>query len=164
MAAADFNNDGKADLIFQHQTDRTLAVWYMNGSTFVDSERASAATIRENLAKARLSGGTVAGAPVEAWIKSRLPTPAYDLIFADPPYAKARGDRDWNSLLLGDAHLPELLREGGLFILESFAKGGQTVPPGAPWQQQDERRYGDSLLGFYQLLSHDAAAPGPAGL
>lgn len=38
MASADFNNDGKTDLIFQHRVDRTLAVWYMNGATFVDSE------------------------------------------------------------------------------------------------------------------------------
>lgn len=38
VAAADFNGDGKADLVFQNRTTRTLAVWYMNGSKLVDAE------------------------------------------------------------------------------------------------------------------------------
>ena len=132
--------------------------------TFVEADRSSGVVIKENLKKARLDGGTVAGAPVESWLKSRPPEPAYDLVFADPPYAKAKGDRDWNALLLGHAVLPSLLLPGGIFILESFAKGGQILPEGAPWQKTDERRYGDSLLVFYQLPAADAAAPGPADI
>src|SRR6187551_1612882 len=36
---------------------------------FVESDRSSVAVISQNLAKARLTGGTVAGAPVESWLK-----------------------------------------------------------------------------------------------
>jgi 16S rRNA (guanine966-N2)-methyltransferase len=132
-------------------------------AVFVEADRGSCAVISQNLAKARLTGGTVAGAPVESWLK-RAPAERFDLIFADPPYAKQRGDRDWNALLLSSAELSGLLAPGGLFILESFAKGGQPLPPGASWQAVDERRYGDSLLVFYQLPSADAPAPDPAAV
>ncbi len=132
-------------------------------TVFVEADRGSCAVISQNLAKARLTGGTVAGAPVESWLK-RAPAEPFDLIFADPPYAKQRGDRDWNAVLLGSAELSGLLAPGGLFILESFAKGGQTLPPGASWQAVDERRYGDSLLVFYQLPSADAPAPDSAAV
>ncbi|HVY71721.1 MAG TPA: Ig-like domain-containing protein, partial [Verrucomicrobiae bacterium] len=38
VAAGDFNGDGDADLIFQNRSNRNLAVWYMHGATFQDSE------------------------------------------------------------------------------------------------------------------------------
>ena len=130
---------------------------------FVEADRSSCAVITQNLTKARLNGGSVAGAPVESWLK-RAPAAPFDLIFADPPYAKQRGDRDWNALLLGSVELQRLLAPGGLFILESFAKGGQILPEGSPWKAVDERRYGDSLLVFYQLPSADAPAPDTAAV
>lgn len=131
-------------------------------AVFVESDRSSVAVISQNLAKARLTGGMVAGAPVESWLKRA--TEKFDLIFADPPYAKQRGDRDWNAVLLGSEILPALLAPGGLFILESFAKGGQVLPPDAPWRAVDERRYGDSLLVFYQHPLTDAPAPDSAAV
>ncbi len=131
-------------------------------AVFVDSDRTSAAVIAQNLIKARLSGGTAACAPVESWLKRA--TEKFDLVFADPPYAKAGDDRDWNTVLLGSTHLPGLMAPGGLFILESFAKGGQVLPPDAPWRAVDERRYGDSLLGFYQLPDADAPPTDPAAV
>jgi 16S rRNA (guanine966-N2)-methyltransferase len=127
-------------------------------AVFVEADRSSCQVISQNLAKARLSGGAVAGSPVEAWLR-RAPAERFDLIFADPPYAKQRGDRDWNAFLLGSAEPQALLAPGGLFVLESFAKGGQIIPDGAPWQAVDDRRYGDSLLVFYQLPPADAPAP-----
>ena len=131
-------------------------------AVFVDSDRNCGPVITQNLAKARLFGGTVAGAPVESWLKRA--GEKFDLIFADPPYAKQRGDRDWTAFLLGSPELASLLAPEGLFILESFAKGGQVLPSGAPWRAVDERRYGDSLLVFYQLSSADAPAPDPAAV
>ncbi len=36
VAAADFNSDGKTDLIFQHMTQGTVAAWLMNGTTILE--------------------------------------------------------------------------------------------------------------------------------
>ncbi len=130
---------------------------------FVEQDRGSCGVISQNLTKARLTGGMVANAPAESWLK-RAGGEKFDLIFADPPYAKQRGDRDWNALLLGSPLLASLPAPGGLFILESFAKGGQVIPPDAAWQVVDERRYGDCLLVFYQLPPSDAPAPDPAAV
>jgi len=118
-------------------------------AVFVESERRSADVITQNLAKARLQGGTVAAVNVETWL--RRTAGSFDLIFADPPYAKARTDRDWNTFLLASAELRALLAPGGLFILESFFKSAPVLPPDSPWEIADERRYGDSVIGFYKL-------------
>jgi 16S rRNA (guanine(966)-N(2))-methyltransferase RsmD len=105
---------------------------------FVESDRAAGPVIAANLKKAGLTGGTVATAPVESWLKAK--TGQFDLIFADPP--------------------------GGVFVLESFAKSAQPPPPGAPWSCAVERRYGDVVvrLFLFSLPAPDAAAPGPADL
>ncbi len=130
---------------------------------FVDADHASAPAIQANLAKARLPGGSTASVSVETWLKPLPASPAYDLIFADPPFAKQKEDRDWNAYLLGHAHLPHHLHPDGLFILESFAKRGPVVPPGTPWQSVDERRYGDVLLAFYRC-THHAPLAGPIAI
>jgi hypothetical protein len=37
VGVGDFNSDGKADLVWQHDTDRWLAVWLLDGVTVTDS-------------------------------------------------------------------------------------------------------------------------------
>lgn len=129
-------------------------------AVFVESDRRGADVISQNLAKARLAGGTVSAVNVETWLKRAAGS--FDLIFADPPYAKARGDRDWNSFLLTSAELQALLAPGGLFVLESFFKSAPALPADSPWRVADERRYGDSLLVFYHLP--DAPPPDSAAV
>jgi 16S rRNA (guanine966-N2)-methyltransferase len=106
----------------------------------------------------------VATAPVESWLKAK--TGQFDLIFADPPFLKQKGDRDWDAVLLASEELTGLLAPGGVFVLESFAKSAQPPPPGAPWSCAVERRYGDVVvrLFLFSLPAPDAAAPGPADL
>lgn len=36
VGTGDFNGDGRRDILWQHQTDRLLAVWLMNGITLID--------------------------------------------------------------------------------------------------------------------------------
>lgn len=138
---------------------------------FVESDRAAGPVIRANLAKASLSGGVVAGSPVESWLKGR--TGSFDLIFADPPFMKQKTDRDWDALLLDSGDLRGLLAPGGFFVLESFAKAAHPPPPGSPWSLAVERRYGDVAVRLFSLpssasslspLSPDATPPGPADL
>ncbi len=131
---------------------------------FVESDRAAGPVISANLRKASLSGGTVATAPVESWLKAKSGT--FDLIFADPPFLKQKGDRDWDAILLASEDLPRLLAPDGLFVLESFAKSAQPPPPGSPWSCAVERRYGDVVVRLFFLhpVVADAPAPGSADL
>lgn len=133
------------------------------GCVFVESDRAAGPVIAANLKKASLAGGTVATAPVESWLKNK--SGSFDLIFADPPFLKNKGDRDWDALLLASEDLPKLLAADGVFVLESFAKAAHPPPPGSPWSCAVERRYGDVVVRLFVLTPvSDAPAPGPADL
>jgi 16S rRNA (guanine966-N2)-methyltransferase len=131
---------------------------------FVESDRTAGPVMAANLKKAGLTGGTVATAPVESWLKAK--GGRFDLIFADPPFRKQKDDRDWDAWLLGSGELSGLLAEDGLFVLESFAKAAQPPPPGSPWSCAVERRYGDVMVRLFSLSSPvpDAAVSGPADL
>lgn len=134
------------------------------GCVFVESDRAAGPVIAANLKKASLAGGTVASAPVESWLRNQSGT--FDLIFADPPFLKQKGDRDWDALLLASAELQGMLAPGGVFVLESFAKAAHPPPPGSPWSCAVERRYGDVVVRLFFLnpVAADAPVAGPADL
>lgn len=132
-------------------------------AVFVEAERGSASVISQNLTKARLAGGSVACSTVESWLKRAAGR--FDLVFADPPYEKKHGDRDWNTFLLTSPPLLTLLAPGSLLVLETFFKSTPKLQTDSPWQTQDERRYGDSAIVLLQLKSPaDASAPHPAAL
>ena len=134
------------------------------GCVFVESDRAAGPVILANLKKAGLTGGIVAGAPVESWLRARAGP--FDLVFADPPFSKNKGDRDWDALLLESVELPRLMAPHGVFVLESFAKSAHPPPSGSPWTCTVERRYGDIVIRMFSLSSSvaDAAFSGPADL
>ena len=130
---------------------------------FVESDRAAGPVIAANLKKAGLTGGTVATAPVESWLRAK--SGVFDLIFADPPFLKQKGDRNWDALLLESEDLRGLLAPNGLFVLESFAKSAHPPPPGVPWSCAVERRYGDIVVRFFLFnIAADAPVTGPADL
>lgn len=91
---------------------------------FVDSHAQSIASIQANLQKARLSG-EVTRDEVFRWLKRNVES--FDLIFADPPYAKIRADQDFAGELLHSADLARALTPDGLFILE-MAPGSAELP------------------------------------
>jgi 16S rRNA (guanine966-N2)-methyltransferase len=129
---------------------------------FVEQDRAGTQVISQNLAKARLTGGKVTTASVEAWLR-RAEGQRFDFIFADPPYAKQRGDKDWNGLLLGSAELSRLLAPGGLFLLESYARtGAPALPENSPWLLTGERRYGDCMVLFFEQRTGEPGASAAA--
>ena len=45
VGTGDFNGDGKRDILWQHLTDRRLAVWLMNGTTIIDGVMLTPETI-----------------------------------------------------------------------------------------------------------------------
>ena len=75
----------------------------------------------------------------------------YDLIFADPPYVKARGERDFGAELLAEDAVVSVLSADGLLVLETG--DSEDVGCAATWERVDTRRYGGSHLHFYQRVS-----------
>lgn len=67
--------------------------------------------------------------------------PAFDIVFADPPYGKKMGDAALNGLRDGD-----WLRAGSLVIVEEDKRAGFVAPEG--YAEIDRRLYGDTELVF----------------
>lgn len=113
---------------------------------FVDESHQAMKTIRQNLVATKLEGGRVMQSDVIAFLKRD--TQQYDLIFADPPYAKHPLDIEHISKLLHSGWLLPRLKSDGLFYAE-VAKS--TVSPEHPdWDLMDRRHYGGSSILLYQ--------------
>ena len=69
-------------------------------AVFVDNERRATTTIEKNLAHTRLTG-TIHTLDIFSYLDRLARDATFDAIFADPPYAKKPGERDF---------APELLR------------------------------------------------------
>lgn len=116
---------------------------------FVDEHRQAESVIRENLEKSKLQGARVVRADVHAWLARD--TGSYDLIFADPPYAKYPGDRDHLKDLMAKSSLRERLKEDGWFIAECSASSRS--PEAEGWTLEDRREYGGSAILLYAVAS-----------
>ncbi len=116
----------------------------------VDASRSACQTARHNMERSKLPGGSIVQSDCLAFTRRERAT--YDLIFADPPYCKAPGDRDMIAeLLLG--RVRELLRENGLFIAEAqlgYGVGDARTREFPGWELIDARSYGKNTLLFYR--------------
>ena len=93
--------------------------------------------------------------PFHEPVRKRRPRLQYDIIFADPPYAKAIGDRDMIAELMTD-RLHELLADGGYFIAEAqegYGVGDSHSREFPGWKLVDARYYGKNVILFYQVES-----------
>lgn len=121
-------------------------------SVMVDSSRASCAMIHKNMEKSRLQRGVVHCSDALAWVRREaLVSRKYDIIFADPPYCKGLGDRDFISELATNG-LASLLAPGGVFIAEAqegwgIASGEDLVLEG--FHLWDTRRYGKNVIMIF---------------
>jgi 16S rRNA (guanine966-N2)-methyltransferase len=113
---------------------------------FVEDHRGAGKVIEANLTKAKLSGGKLLGTEVFATLPRLAQTgETFDVIFADPPYAKRPGDKDLGLQLLATPELPQLLRPGGLIVLECMAtkRDSEPIPH---WSIVRDRTYGSTRI------------------
>jgi 16S rRNA (guanine966-N2)-methyltransferase len=113
---------------------------------FVDVNPRCAACVRENLRRARLDG-SVQVMDALKFVELYAEPGGYDLIFADPPYGKSAGDRDFGNELLRLPALARALRENGMFILERLTR--TTEPETSTLSLVRLRRYGETEIAYY---------------
>ena len=118
---------------------------------FVDESHQAIKTIRQNLGATQLEGGRVMQSDVLSFLKRD--NARYDLIFADPPYAKHPLDTEFIGKILASDLLTPRLAEDGLF----YAEVAKTTPsPEHPdWSLIDRRHYGGSAILLYQIARPD---------
>lgn len=113
----------------------------------VDQDRRACDVIRRNIAKTRLEGAVVRAGDVFRVVEGlKTAEPAFDLIFADPPYAHQPGDKDLIASLLAVDSLPGILSAGGHLLLESLATPRRPVFDTAAWELLAERAYGSTRI------------------
>ncbi len=130
-------------------------------ATLVEKESRAVETIHRNLEKTRLRGAVVHTLDIFSFLH-RLAVPGgYDIIIADPPYAKRAGERDFSAELLGDPLLARALAPDGWFILEKLPGAKLGYP--ACWELIRERRYGATEVATFRLASSAPSASVPEG-
>ncbi len=120
-------------------------------ATCVDAHRQATACIKKNIKSTGLAGAQVVQADVFRFLSTARHS-EYELIFADPPYYKKSGDRNFANELLADENLPPLLADGGYFILEVPTQR-PPLEPLAGWELVDERSYGACTILFFRWQS-----------
>jgi 16S rRNA (guanine966-N2)-methyltransferase len=123
-------------------------------AVFVEKEGRSVETIRRNLEKTRLTG-EVHEMDIFAYLDRVAKAGEFDLILADPPYAKKAGERDFTPELLSSEGLIRALGEGGLFILEHLP--GAVLPAGKTLSLQRDKRYGATAVAILGRLTSKLA-------
>ncbi len=112
---------------------------------FVEDHRESVEAIEKNLAKTKLNG-RVQRQDVFDFLRPRLNTGKYEIIFADPPYEKdAHGERYTEKLMRSES-LPQLLEVGGIFVLEKSP--GEALPDVECWRVLRRKKYGATEVVF----------------
>jgi 16S rRNA (guanine966-N2)-methyltransferase len=114
-------------------------------AVLVEKDARAIRTIERNLATTKLAA-KVHELDVFSYL-DRLAAPgSFDLIFADPPYAKRPGERDFTPELLASDSLFAALAPGGIFVLEHLP--GAKLPLGSRWSCTRQKRYGATEVAF----------------
>jgi 16S rRNA (guanine966-N2)-methyltransferase len=113
--------------------------------TFVESDRRAVAAIERNLEKTHLSGD-VQPMDVFRYLDRFAGHGSFDVILADPPYAKVLDGRDFTPELLGSEPLRQALAPEGTFILEHLP--GAKLPLRDIWECIRQKRYGATEVAF----------------
>jgi 16S rRNA (guanine966-N2)-methyltransferase len=112
--------------------------------TFVERYSRAISVIRDNLRRTRLQAGAqVVQTDVFRYLDGE--PEAFDLIYIAPPQYQEL----WKATLMALEANPGWLLPGGLVIVQIFPKEYEPLPL-ARLQLTDERKYGSTLLCFYE--------------
>lgn len=114
---------------------------------FVEDNSAAIAVIERNLAKTKLMG-QIRRQDVFSFLRSAQTREPFKVIFADPPYEKAKSGGEFTSLLLEDGKLADMLEPSGIFVLEK--RPSEEVPRMPLWKVVRARAYGATEVLFLQ--------------
>ena len=111
-------------------------------AVFVEADRDACKAIARNLDKLALSGAEIVQADARRALAAESNAGTrYDLILVDPPYDDYPAVQPILAL-----HLPALLAEDGLVVVETAAK----LEPELPLELRTSRRYGSARLTLYE--------------
>lgn len=111
-------------------------------ATFVESDPAAARLIARNAADLGLAGARVVTVPVERFVGQEHGSAAYDVVFADPPYALPAGQLAGHLVALRPA-----LGDGAVVVVERSSRDPDWAWP-EPLQALRVRRYGAGSLWY----------------
>lgn len=114
---------------------------------FVEDNSTAIAAIERNLARTKLDG-RIRRQDVFSFLRSTQTREPFQIIFADPPYEKAKSGGAFTSLLLEDAQLAELLEPSGIFVLEK--RPAEQMPRMPLWNVIRAKAYGATEVLFLQ--------------
>ena len=124
-------------------------------AAFIDRDRSAVEVIERNLKKAGVSG-RVQKRDVFDFLKGRSSCKNYDIIFADPPYDRAKSEDPFTKLLLASSELARMLDSDGIFVLEKMP--AEQLPPATVWNLIRNKTYGTTEVLFLQSASLPADA------
>lgn len=110
--------------------------------TLIESDRKACAIIEQNLARTKLRARVIQ-LDVFQFLRSRAAQEAEaNLIFADPPYSKTPGSRNFADELVRSPELHTTLMPDGLLVLET--ERGWKLPETALWRCLRQKQYGST--------------------
>lgn len=112
---------------------------------FVDSSREATEIIEQNLTKAKLTGGTTRSNDVRSFLSGRG-NGEFDLIFADPPYARDEISTSLVEAVVTSESLRDSLSDSGILILETLARAPALDL--SLWEVIREKRYGKTSVSL----------------
>lgn len=124
-------------------------------AAFIDHDRSAVEVIERNLKKAGLSG-RVQKRDVFDFLKRRGSGKNYDIIFADPPYDRAKSGDPFTKLLLASSELAGMLDSDGIFVLEKMP--AERLPSATLWNLIHKKTYGATEVLFLLSASLPADA------
>jgi len=110
---------------------------------FVDNHPGAKINIEKNLQATRLEGSVLIQEAL-AFVRKHLLPQTYDLVFADPPYAKTKGIPDYPAALVELEPLRDALLPDGLLVVEKWRHS--PAPESPLWTLIKSKRYGASEI------------------